>query len=404
MFPEESERYTFMEAQARRIFGVCGFREWRTPLLELTELFRRTIGDETDVVQKEMYTFVDAKGRSLSLRPEATAGIVRAYVQESCYERERVSRVFTCGPMFRHERPQKGRMRQFHQINCECLGDPSPMADAEMILMLLEFLKAIGIGKTVLKLNSLGCVACRPAYVERLGEFLAKVSGDLCPDCKRRAAANTMRVLDCKRPECRAVLERGPKMSDFQCADCRDHFGRVTRLLDAGGAAYETDPCLVRGLDYYCRTAFEVLSADIGAQSAVAGGGRYDGLVWSLNGPDIPGVGFACGLERLAMLMPPTASAVPDFHLLVLDEGLLEDGFALMQDLRGRGLSGVMNHEVSGFKGLMRQADRSGAWFCLLLGPDEAAAGAVTVKDMREGGQRTVPRENVYDILAGDKS
>lgn len=403
MFPPESTAFTRMENCARDIFGRCGFIELRTPLMEFTDLFRRSIGEETDVVQKEMYTFPDRKERSLTLRPEATAGVMRAYIESSLHTRESVSKLFTTGPMFRYERPQKGRMRQFHQINCECLGSDSPFADAELISMLLRFLEALGFKNLTLKLNSLGCAACRPAFKETLAAYLRGIDpAAFCPDCLRRIATNPLRVLDCKQPGCRAVTDAAPKLFDHNCPDCRAHFDTARGLLEAANAPFELDHRLVRGLDYYCRTTFEVVSNDIGAQSAVAGGGRYDGLVKALGGPDVPGVGFACGMERLALLLAEEPAKTLDFYLVAVGEAPRAKGFALVQQLRAAGLSGEMNLSEAGFKSLMRQAGKSGAAHCLLIGSDEMAKGHVTVKSMTGGEQQSMPLADVCAYFTSD--
>ena len=400
MFPPESDQFTRMENIARDVFGRYGFVELRTPLLEFTELFHRSIGEETDVVQKEMYTFPDRKGRSLTLRPEATAGVMRAYIESGLANREPVSRLFTTGPMFRYERPQKGRMRQFHQINCECLGSHSPLADAELVGMLLRFLEALGLRDLTLKINSLGCSNCRPKFKEALLAYLNGVDrAALCADCARRVETNPLRVLDCKQPGCRAITDNAPRLLDFNCPECRAHFDTVISLLDGQGIAYELDHRLVRGLDYYCRTTFEVVSGSIGAQAAVAGGGRYDGLIKSLGGPDAPGVGFACGMERLALMLGETAGKRPDFYLVAMDAQCREQGWQLAQNLRGAGLCGEMNFSEGGFKSLMRQAGKSGARYCLILGPDEAAGQTVVVKNLESGEQCTVPQTGALQFM-----
>lgn len=400
MFPPDSDQFTRIENTARQVFGRYGFVELRTPLLEFTELFCRSIGKETDVVQKEMYTFPDRKGRSLTLRPEATAGVMRAYIESGLTNREPVSRLFTTGPMFRYERPQKGRMRQFHQINCECLGSHSPMADAELVSMLLRFLSDLGLTDLTLKMNSLGCSECRPKFKQALLEYLAGVDRDaLCPDCARRVETNPLRVLDCKQPGCRAITDNAPKLIDYNCPDCRAHFDTVLELLQGQALAFELDHRLVRGLDYYCRTTFEVVSGSIGAQAAVAGGGRYDGLVKSLGGPDVPGVGFACGMERLALMMGEGSGAAADFYLVAMDAQSRAQGWLLAQKLRDAGLTGEMNFSEAGFKSLMRQAGKSGAKYCLIIGPDEAAQGTVVVKNLESGEQSAVPQSGVLQFL-----
>lgn len=403
MFPPESDAFTHMEKTARSVFFRCGYVELRTPLLERTELFCRSIGTETDVVQKEMYTFHDRKDRSLTLRPEATAGVMRAYLEAGRHTREPVSKLFTCGPMFRYERPQKGRMRQFHQINCECIGAKGPHTDAEIIVMLMSFLQELGIRDLELHLNSLGCPQCRPAYRALLHDYLKSLDvSALCEDCRRRMETNPLRVLDCKVPTCREHTERAPKITDHLCPECGEHFDVVRRLLRGAGIVPTPDHRLVRGLDYYCRTTFEVVSGGIGAQSSVAGGGRYDGLIRQLGGPDLPGIGFACGMERLALLLPPLETARPDFHIVVMEAAALEAAFLLASSLRDRGFSGDMCHSGGGFKSQMRQADKSGARNCLILGPEEMASGTVVVKDMDSGRQTTVRRDEAAALL-GDR-
>lgn len=402
LFPPESAAFTRMETCGRDIFTRYGFAELRTPLLEFTGLFQRSIGAETDVVQKEMYTFPDRKGRSVTLRPEATAGVMRACIEAGLADgRGGPHRFFTMGPMFRYERPQKGRMRQFHQINCECLGTDSPFADAELIAMLWSFLSSLGIADLTLKLNSLGCARCRPAYMEALRQYLANVDeAALCEDCRRRRESNPLRVLDCKHEGCRALTAGAPRLLDHNCPDCRAHFETVLELLAQQGIRPEIDHRLVRGLDYYCRTTFEVVSGHIGAQTAVAGGGRYDGLTAQLGGPDAPGVGFACGMERLALLLPEVAPAVPDFCIVAPDETGRVRGFALAEALRGLGLAGELEYSGGSFKSLMRKAAKSGARYCCIIGPDEAAAGLVTLRGMAGGEQETLPQAEAPARLA----
>lgn len=400
LFPPESDAFTFMETVARDVFSRYGFKELRTPVLERTELFSRGIGTETDVVQKEMYTFSDRKGRSLTLRPEATAGVMRACIESGKAGQDAIARLFTIGPMFRYERPQKGRMRQFHQINCECLGTTEPYADAELIAMAMRFLENLGIDNLALQLNSLGCPACRPAYRDLLRQWLASLDESaLCEDCRRRMNTNPLRVLDCKVPSCREHTEKAPRILEHNCPDCAEHFTIVRRLLDAEHISYVINHRLVRGLDYYTRTTFEIVSDAIGAQGTVAGGGRYDGLVSQLGGPDIPGLGFACGMERLALLLPSRESARPDFAVVVLTEAARETAFALTQTLRDAGFRGEMGFSVRSVKSAMRQAGKSRTRYCLLIGEDELAGGSVMVKDMDSGEQHSLSLAEVATRL-----
>lgn len=396
LFEPDSSVFTLLETTARKIFFRYGFRELRTPILEYTDLFQRGIGEETDVVQKEMFSFPDSKGRSMSLRPEATAGVLRAAIEAGLARQGQIARLFTFGPMFRHERPQKGRMRQFHQLNCECLGTDSPYADAELVCMLLSFLEDLQIGGLTLKINSLGCAECRPKYHEALRAFMASVPREeLCVNCQRRLETNPLRLLDCKEAGCRNLMENVPHLEDHICEGCREHFETVRHLLEIRGIQYELDHHLVRGLDYYCRTTFEVTSDDIGAQTAVAGGGRYDGLVKQLGGADVPGVGFACGMERLALLMREPPAALHDFFIVALEDSLRDEAFALCQELRDANFSGELGLQSSSLKSQLRQASKSGAKICLIIGVDEAREGVVTFRNMQTGEQEQVYRNRI---------
>jgi len=392
LFPEDARSFTHMEAQAREVFGRFGFGELRTPVLERTELFAKGIGEDTDVVGKEMYTFTDRGDRSLTLRPEATAGVLRAAIEAGSIEPGRATRLYTFGPMFRYERPQKGRMRQFHQINAELLGSPEPQADVEVILMLEDFLKSLGIAELSFELNSLGCRECRPDYRAALTQYFEALDHEkLCEDCRRRMHTNPLRVLDCKVPACKALVADAPEIGQHTCAGCRDHFAAVLALVDKAGLKYTLNPRLVRGLDYYQRTTFEVTSGAIGSQTAVAGGGRYDGLVKLLGGPDAPGVGFACGMERLAMLMEKPEAPRPDFFLAVTDtrEGTdaVNAAILLAHKLRQRGMTGECDYTPGSMKSRLRHAGRIKAKKCYIIGADELDSGQVTVKDMEDGEQ-----------------
>ena len=410
LFEPESTLFTRMEDTARRVFGAYGYKELRIPILEFTELFARSIGTETDVVQKEMYTFPDRKGRSLTMRPEATAGIMRAYIESGLYGREGVSKLFSFGPMFRYERPQKGRMRQFHQLDCECLGAHEPQADAEVMLMLMSFLRDLGLDELSLELNTLGCRDCRPGYKQALTDFFAALPlEDFCEDCRRRLGTNPLRVLDCKVPACKAMSEKAPQLREHVCAECSDHFAVVTRLMDAEDVPYILNPRLVRGLDYYMRTTFEVVSGSIGAQSSVAGGGRYDGLVAQLGGPEAPGIGFACGMERLALLLaeqPKSDDARPDFYIACLDERAPDVAVAVAEVLRSKGLAGEISFAAKGMKGQMRRASSLNVRHCLILGESELEAKTVGIKNMDDGAQVSLPLSGLADwaeIRSADK-
>ncbi|MBQ1330886.1 MAG: histidine--tRNA ligase [Desulfovibrio sp.] len=400
MFEPESTAFTFMESQCRAIFPAYGFKEVRLPVLEYTDLFARSIGTETDVVQKEMYTFPDSKGKPTSLRPEATAGMMRAYIAASLHAREQVSRLYTFGPMFRHERPQKGRMRQFHQIDCELLRSSSPVADADVVSLLVHFVSSLGIGGLTLRMNSLGCASCRQTYRQALISHFEKYEADLCEDCRRRLHANPLRVLDCKKDRDLPCMLDAPRLLDYNCPDCLGHYETVTGLLKDAGIAFVQDDRLVRGLDYYCRTTFELQSDAIGAQTAVAGGGRYDGLVKQLGGPDIPGIGFACGMERLALLLGERQLQRHDFFVVSLDPSCTAFAFKLAQNLRHAGLSGETGYGSSGMKSAMRQAGKSGARFAVIVGTDELSRGACAVKNMDQGTQEEVPADALATYIA----
>ncbi len=399
LFSPQSLQFTHMENLAREIFSRFGYEELRTPLMEFTDLFCRSIGTETDVVQKEMYTFMDRKDRSLTLRPEATAGVMRAYIQSALHTRQTVSKLFTYGPMFRYERPQKGRMRNCHQINCECLGADSEHFDAEVISMLMLFLQTLGIEHMELQINSLGCAECRPQYRKLLYDYLISLdSRALCEDCKRRMETNPLRVLDCKVPTCKEHTENAPRIDEHTCVPCAGHYTTVLHMLDSLGIAYVRNARLVRGLDYYCRTTFEVVSGSIGSQSSIAGGGRYDGLVKQLGGPDVPGIGFACGMERLALLMSDVALQRPNFFVMYMGEWAQDAAFEYAYALRKAGFCGDVSLGGS-FKSQMRQASKCNAFHTLIIGEDEFKNETVTVKTMDGGEQVTISKENLVSHM-----
>ena len=296
ILPDEIGSWQHLESEARRIFQSFGFREIKPPLLEVTELFSRSIGEETDIVSKEMYTFTDSKGRTYSLRPEATASIVRAYIQHRLYQKNPVQKLFLIGPMFRHERPQKGRFRQFNQIDAEIIGDPGPRSDADIIVLAMALLESVGLSGLSLQINSLGCPQCRNPFREALKSYLAKRTAALCTDCRRRAETNPLRVFDCKVEGCREVVSQAPSILQFICQECQNHFTALQEYLDILEMPFTVNHMLVRGLDYYTRTTFAIQTDRLGAQNAVVGGGRYDALSKQLGGPDHPAIGFALGV------------------------------------------------------------------------------------------------------------
>ncbi len=395
VFPEEAGIWQFAEAEVRRIFNAYNFAEIRIPILEKTELFSRSIGETTDIVEKEMYTFADHDDNEslLTLRPEGTAGVVRAYVESEMYKIEPVRKLYYMGPMFRRERPQKGRLRQFHQIGAEALGRGDPYIDTEILLLLHDYLRALDLPDPSLQLNSLGCADCRPSYRERLLGFLRQNSAALCGNCQRRIERNPLRALDCKEPGCITTTSEAPSIIDGLCSACREHFDVVQRLLRETGVAYKINPRMVRGLDYYCRTTFEWTSNQLGAQSAVAAGGRYDGLVEELGGPAIPGVGFALGVERLVLLLSarhPCETAGPGLFIVWIGAKARDWAFPLAHRLRQGGLSVELEGEPRSLKSQMRRADKLNAHFVLIVGEDELQKGRAILRDMASKQQQEI--------------
>ncbi len=410
IFPGEVETWQAVEAKARRVFTAYNFAEIRIPILEKTELFSRSIGETTDIVEKEMYTFEDRDSRSaetteatkLTLRPEGTAGVVRAYVESELYKTEPTRKLYYMGPMFRRERPQKGRMRQFHQIGAEALGRSDPLIDAEVLLMLDDFFGAVGLETADLELNSLGCAECRPGYRQRLLEFLKSRQAALCANCQRRMERNPLRALDCKEPGCRHETKAAPSILDSLCAPCREHFAVVKRWLSEAKVAFTLNPRMVRGLDYYCRTTFEWTSDLLGSQSAVAAGGRYDGLVEALGGPPIPGVGFALGVERLVMLLrmkDSGASQGPSVYVVWIGEKARDWAFPLVHGLRRQGLTVEMEGETRSMKSQMRRADKLGAHRVLIVGDDELQKGRVLLRDIASKQQEDIAAADIVATL-----
>jgi len=402
ILPAEVGLWQKVEAKAREVFSAYGFREIRPPHLEWTEVFSRSIGQDTDIVSKEMYSFSDSKGRSMSLRPEATASIVRAYIQHRLYQNNPVQKLFTIGPMFRHERPQKGRFRQFYQIDAEVFGDPGPRSDSDIIVMVMSLLERVGLTGVDLHINSLGCPQCRPPFREELKGYLLQRNDGLCSDCRRRAEANPMRVFDCKKEACQALVEKAPSVLDFLCEDCRDHFNAVQEDLKGSGIPFVLNHKLVRGLDYYVRTAFEIQTDRLGSQNAVAGGGRYDGLVKQLGGPDHSGMGFAIGMERLIELLRQETreeTPTPALFIAAIGEAAAKKAFQWVRDLRASGLWVEMDYAARGLKGQMKRAGRLGAEWVLIAGDDELAAGKVILRNMESKEQEEIPLDSLLATL-----
>ncbi len=407
ILPEESRRWQAIELSAREIFERYGFGEIRIPAFERTDLFARGIGDSTDIVTKEMYTFTDKGGDSITLRPEATASICRAYVQHALYNRAGVVKLFCIGPMFRYERPQAGRFRQFHQINAEALGTDDPALDAEVILLLMELLGGVGLKDLTLQLNNIGDAECRPAYSNALREFLREATSGMGPDVAERVERNPLRFLDSKDPDHREIIARAPTIDQFWNEKCRAHMDTLCGYLEGAGVRHELNPRLVRGLDYYCLTVFEVTSEDLGAQNAICGGGRYDGLVEELGGPPTPAIGFAIGLERLVQLTggdkaeasESGADSPIEIFIVSLGDAAQGESLKLASALRGMGSRTDRSFGGGSMKSQMKRADRSGARFVLVVGENELAKGVVALRDMRESRQEEISRDDVGKYL-----
>lgn len=402
--PEDTCKWQYVENLLREICHEFGYEEIRTPIFEETELFLRGVGDTTDIVQKEMYTFEDAGGRSVTLRPENTASAVRAYVENKMASRSQPTKLFYIGPMFRYERPQAGRFRQFHQFGVECFGAASPAADAEIITLAWEFYRRLGLQNLELNLNSVGCPECRPAYRKALQDFLRPNLDKLCDSCRERFDKNPLRILDCKNPECQQYLVGAPTTLDALCDDCREHFNAVKKYLDAVGIPYKINERLVRGLDYYTNTAFEILLSDIGAQSAVCGGGRYNRLVEEIGGKPTPGVGFALGMERVFNALASQGIELPagrkvDVFVAALDAEAGEESFRLTTELRRQGLAAAQDVMGRSLKAQFKYADKFAAAYTLIVGGDELARGAVQLRDMAAGEQQEVAIADVVSLI-----
>ncbi len=401
ILPEAAERWQYVEEAARRVLSAYGYREIRLPLLEKTELFRRSIGADTDIVEKEMYTFEDRNGESLTLRPEGTAGCVRAGIEHGLLHNQ-VQRLWYAGPMFRHERPQKGRYRQFHQIGVEAFGLEGPDVDAEQILLCARLWRVLGIEDLTLELNSLGIPESRAAYREELVRYLRARHDELDADSRRRLERNPLRILDSKNPAMQDVIARAPSLIDYLDEDSRRHFQGLTAMLDAAGVRYRVNPHLVRGLDYYTRTVFEWVSTRLGAQNTVCAGGRYDGLVAQLGGRPAPAAGFAVGIERLVELLPAGTEpdhSHPQVSVVLLDAREAPAALSLAERLRDAGLR-VEGPTGGSLSAQLKRADRSRARFALLLGPQEVVEQFVTVKDLRsQTPQKQVAQHELVEYL-----
>ncbi len=399
ILPDDAELWRWLEDEAARVFSSYGYSEIRIPVVEKTGLFLRSIGETTDIVEKEMYSFTDRGGESLTLRPEGTASVARAYIEHNLSQRP-VQKLFYRGPMFRYERPQKGRYRQFYQIGAETLGDFSPLADAEAIEMLMAFFNSTGLKNASLEINSLGCPECRPGYKKTLFEFLTEKRHALCANCNGRMEKNPLRSLDCKNPGCIEATKGAPLLAGFLCASCASHFERFRQRLTLLGVEARVNPRIVRGLDYYTKTAFEIIAEGLGSQNAVAAGGRYDALVKDLGGPQTPCFGFAVGLERLAHLVKGLKfKHAPVIAFIPLGNPAMEKGIGLLRELRQRGLKVIEDFSEAGLKARMKGAHRAGAGHALILGDDEIKEGSITLKDMASGEQEKIRLDDIVDKL-----
>lgn len=408
ILPGEVRKWQHVEQTARRVFELYGFSEIRVPILEKTELFARSIGDATDIVEKEMYSFTDKGGNNVTMRPEGTAGVIRSFIEHKLHVSDPVAKLYYMGPMFRYERPQKGRYRQFHQIGVEVAGVSDPKIDAQVQTMLCHFFSELGLDEPRLQINSLGCHECRPAYRRKLREFLRERLDRLCDDCKRRYETNPLRALDCKAAGCKEATAGAPSVLDHLCEGCAEHFARTRGYLESAGTGYDINPRMVRGLDYYTRTTFELVTGLLGSQSAVAAGGRYDHLIGELGGPAIPGIGFALGVERVVLLLDREGfSTRPDLFIACHGEAAGDEAFRLMSRLQRLGVSVEMDYEGKSLKSQMRRADKFNARFTLILGEDELGRGTAAVKDMDRGVQQDVslqPERIASVVRGGDGS
>lgn len=409
ILPPDSAQWQYVENIIHETARSYGFTEIRTPIFEHTELFERGVGETTDIVTKEMYTFLDKSGRSLTLRPEGTASCVRALIEHSIYGGVMPVKWYYSGPMFRYDRPQTGRYRQFHQFGVEAFGSPSPYLDAEIIMLLVKILANLGLEDYELHLNSVGCPRCRETYRQLLIDHISPVKEQLCPDCKTRYRRNPLRVLDCKVNACQTAISGFPNFLDNLCDDCREHYRQVKSVLEAGKIHYIQDHSLVRGLDYYTNTAFEIHIPGIGSQSAVGGGGRYNGLVRECGGPDVAGIGFALGMERLLLALDNLPGRTPlqtkmDVFLAIVDEKYNPEAMQVLESLRNAQIRADRDYNGRSIKAQMKYADKLGAQLVVLMGEDEVNRGVFTVRDMKSGEQfaldAAVLVPAIKDILA----
>lgn len=401
----EVEKWQFVEGYIREYFSRFMYREIRTPLFEHSELFHRGIGSETEVVQKETYTFTDRAGRSITLRPENTASVVRAAIESNLFNLVSPLRFYYIGPMFRYEKPQKGRQRQFHQMGIEVFGDDTPGVDAEVIYSAYGFLKGLGMSEIGLQVNSVGCRDCRPVYLEKLQGEARKHSNDFCEDCQRKVDTNPLRIFDCKKEKCIGISDVFPRITDHLCPGCHAHFEGVKSVLTMLGVPFRVNARMVRGLDYYTKTAFEITSGHLGAQDAVLGGGRYNDLVKDLGGPDICGIGFAGGMERIILHLGDHCQSQPITLLVAYQNAELEnEAISLTRQLWEKGVTAFINYGGVNMKKQFKKGDRVNAQFAFILGEDEVKSGSISIKNMETKEQLVIKREELDEWLKQHKA
>lgn len=400
VLPQDSYKWRFVEETARTVAKVFNVKEIRTPVFEHTEVFLRGVGETTDIVNKEMYTFLDKGNRSVTLKPEGTAGVARAFVENGMQSYAMPAKLYYITPCFRYERPQAGRLREFHQFGVEILGSDKPETDAETIILAKTFLERLKIKNITLYINSIGCKECRAKYHEALKAYLKDNYDSLCDLCKDRFEKNPLRILDCKNPECKKITQGAPKILDYLCDDCAEHFNRVQKLLSKSGVEYKIDAGIVRGLDYYTKTVFEFVSDNIGAQGTVCGGGRYDKLISEFGGGEVPGIGFAAGIERLLLLLENTGTEIPNdekvkIYLAPMGEKEAEKAFVLINELRSAGIVSESDRMGRGIKSQFKYADKIGAEYVGVIGSEELIKGVVKVKKMSDGTENEIPFESL---------
>ncbi|MCY3772876.1 MAG: histidine--tRNA ligase [Gemmatimonadetes bacterium] len=404
ILPEDQAYWRHVIERTRRVCELYGYEQIDVPVFEQTGLFERSVGESTDIVEKEMYTFLDRSDERMTLRPEFTAGICRAYAEHKLHGRPQPLRLFTIGPAFRYERPQAGRYRQFYQIDVEVLGSQDPAVDLEVMQVAWQIYEDVGIRGLSFQVNSTGCPACRPGYLDTLRSWYAQHLGEICGDCERRYGQNLLRLLDCKNESCRTISEDAPRIQDSLCEDCGGHFDRLRSYLDGLDRPYEVNHRLVRGLDYYTKTVFEVWAAGIGAQNAVCGGGRYDGLIGTVGGPETPAIGFASGIERIILTMKqegiePPGMPKPSVFVAYLGAEAKSAAVVLAQELRAAGVGTTALWEDRSLKAQMRQADRLGAAYTLIIGEEEVRNGVVMLRRMADSTQASIPRSEVLGAV-----